>query len=368
MKAFGSQIIAEFVDCSAPLLHHQKDLENLLATGIDRYGLELKSMSSYQFEPAGVTAIAIIGASHVAIHTYPEARHLSLDIFTCSPGSEGPLQLMHYLREALQPEMVRHKILARGRSVDVQHKDYFTDFTQSGFDIRYQVECELLNCRTDYQHLVILENKTFGRMLFLDHQLQIASADAHLYNAALVAPLQRLQAKNILILGGGDGGVLNTLLDIKAPHAVNTVHMVDIDAQVIAAAQEYLPEICGQAFQDPRAHIIVEEADRYLQQQRQLDAIVYDLTMEPEVVARENGDAYFAHLFDHIYQALRPGGMLSMQVSSAFDKNAQRRAQTLLAERFVDLHFETVFIPSFCEGWVFAQARKAATSGDNPHE
>lgn len=359
MKAFGSQIIAEFVDCSALLLHHQKDLEHLLATGIERYGLELKSMNSYQFEPAGVTAIAIIGASHVAIHTYPEARHLSLDIFTCSPGSEGPMQLMHYLREVLQPEFVRHKVLARGRSVDVQHKDYFTDFTQSGFNIRYQVEQEHLNCRSDHQHLVIIENKTFGQMLFLDHQLQIASADAAQYNGALVDPLLAIHPQKLLILGGGDGGVLKTLLDLKPPDAVQEVQMVDIDAQVIAAAQEYLPAICGQAFQDPRAQIIIAEADTHLQHQRNLDAIVYDLTMEPEVVARDNGEAYFVQLFDHIHQALRPGGMVSMQVASAFDKAAQQRAQSLLTARFEDVHFETVFIPSFCEGWVFAQARKA---------
>ena len=368
MKAFGSQIIAEFVNCSAPVLHHQQDLENLLATGIERYGLELKSMNSYQFEPAGVTAIAIIGASHVALHTYPEARHLSLDIFTCIPGAEGPMQLMQFLREALQPEVVRHKVLSRGRSVDVQHKDYFTDLTQSGFNIRYQVERELLNCRTDYQHLVIIENQTFGRMLFLDHQLQIATADAAIYNEALIAPLRSIHPQRLLILGGGDGGVLNALLSpahdpVNAPPRLKdlqAVSLVDIDAQVIEAARTHLPELCGQAFEDPRAKVVVEEASSYLATQQGLDGIIYDLTMEPEVVAHgvDDGEAYFETLFAQMAHALRPGGMISLQVASHFDTRALERAKQLLHKHFQRVHFETVFIPSFCEGWVFAHGQK----------
>lgn len=360
MKAFGSQIIAEFVNCATPLLSHQQQLESLLSEGIERYGLDLKSMSSHQFEPAGVTAIAIIGASHVAIHTYPEARHLSLDIFTCAPGAEGPMQLMQFLKAALQPEFVRHKVLARGRSIDVQHKDYFTDFTQSGFNIRYQVEQELLNCRTDHQHLVIIDNQTFGRMLFLDHQLQIASGDCDRYTAALLDPLQTLMPESVLILGGGDGGVLNALL---AQHPqLKKVTVLDIDAQVIAAAQNHLPTICGEAFADPRVEVVIAEANAYLQvdqSHQAFDAIIYDLTLEPEVVARENGEAYFETLFDGVSRGLKPQGVLSLQIAASADTRVLDRAKGLLNARFAPTHFKEVFIPSFCTSWIFAHAQKA---------
>lgn len=357
MKAFGSQIIAEFVNCATPLLSHQHQLESLLSEGIERYGLDLKSMNSHQFEPAGVTAIAIIGASHVAVHTYPEARHLSLDIFTCAPGAEGPMQLMQFLKAALQPEFVRHKVLARGRSVDVQHKDYFTDFTQSGFNIRYQVEQELLNCRTDHQHLVIIDNQTFGRMLFLDHQLQIASGDCERYSAALLDPLQTSAPESVLILGGGDGGVLNALLS-QHPQ-LKRVTVLDIDAQVVAAAQTHLPTICGDAFADPRVEVVIAEANAYLQADHAFDAIVYDLTLEPEVVARENGEAYFETLFDGLYRALKPRGVLSLQIAASADTRVLERAKGLLNDRFAAPHFEDVFIPSFCTSWVFAHAQRA---------
>jgi len=359
MKAFGSQIIAEFIDCEPEHLNHAEALEALLKEGILRHELKLKSINSYQFEPIGVTAIAIIGESHVAIHTYPEARHLSLDIFTCSPGSSGPARLMDFLEQALKPEYVRFKELTRGLSVELIQKDYITDFTMSSFDIRYHIQQEILRQRTAYQQMVIIDNKDFGRMLFLDNELQIAEADAHLYNQALVQPIVAagIPLRKLAVLGGGDGGVLKTLLAAGA----GQVYLVDIDAEVVTAAQTHLQAICGQAFADPRTHLQIQEAREFLSTQPQdFDAIVYDLTMSPEAIARHDKDRYFAEFFAQLHSSLKPGGVLTLQVASPSDHQAFERAKALLELHFVDVRFEKIFIPSFCEAWIFAQARKAA--------
>lgn len=358
MKALGSQIIAEFVHCHRDILDHKDDLETLLRTGIERFDLKLKSINAYQFEPVGVTAIAIIGESHIAIHTYPEAKHLSLDIFTCSPGSENPQLLMNYFKEQLQPELVRFKTFNRGQSVELVEQDFITDLSKNSFDIRYHIERELLSQRTQYQNMVIIENKDFGRMLFLDHELQIAESDAHLYNAALINPILEasLPLNKIAILGGGDGGVLKHLLDQGAKE----VFLIDIDSEVIEAAKKYLPGICGQAFEDPRARVCIQEARQFIQAHNGFDAIVYDLTMAPESVALEEHEDYFPELFTAIEDSLKPNGILSLQVCSAHDPQTFERAKALLNHRFTEVDFKRVFIPSFCEEWIFAQARKVA--------
>lgn len=41
----------------------------------------------HQFEPQGTTAVWILAESHMAIHTYPEANFIAIDVFTC--GTEG---------------------------------------------------------------------------------------------------------------------------------------------------------------------------------------------------------------------------------------------------------------------------------------
>lgn len=357
MKAFGSQIIAEFIHCERNILNHAQELEALLSEGIRRFDLQLKSINSYQFDPVGVTAIAIIGESHVAIHTYPEERHLSLDIFTCSPGSTGPKKLMDFLKAELEPEYVRFKELSRGLSVDVIEKDHITDFTMSSFDIRYHVEREILNQRTAYQQMVIIDNKDFGRMLFLDNELQIAETDAHLYNQALVDPILQsgLPCNKVAVLGGGDGGVLKTLLD----QGVQSVALVDIDQAVVNAARTHLQGICGEAFSHPNAQVHIAEAQQFLSQNQGFDALVYDLTMSPESVAMDQKDTYFPAMFEAMQQSLKPGGVLTLQVCSPSDHRSFERAKDLLERYFVNVTFEKVFIPSFCEPWIFGQAYKA---------
>lgn len=361
MKAFGSQILAEFIHCQRPILNHKEELEELLSAGIQKYGLELKSLTAYQFEPVGVTAIAIIGESHVAIHTYPEAQHLSLDIFTCSPGSTGPAQLMHYLKEQLSPEIVRHKLINRGNRIEVAQQDYITDFTKSAFDIRYNIQREIVRQRTAYQKMEIIDNYNFGRMLFLDNELQIAEEDCDLYHGALLDPVKAaaLKPERVAILGGGDGGILRAVLALD----VREAFLVDIDEEVIQAAQKHLKVICGEAFSDPRAQIRIQEAKSFMAQEQGFDLIVYDLTMSPEVVAQDEDESYYPELFERIHRSLNPGGMLTMQVSSRFDSQSLERARDVLQPHFQTVEFEQVFIPSFCEAWIFASARKANASG-----
>lgn len=356
MKAYGSQIIAEFIGCQSELLNQRRVLEALLAEGIERFEMQLKSLNSYQFEPIGVTVIAIIGESHVALHTYPEERHLSLDIFTCRPGSANPARLLEFLAERFQPELVRSKELTRGLSLELSKKDYITDFSRGSFDVRYHVQAEILSQRTAFQQLMIIDNRDFGRMLFLDHELQIASADAELYHQALLRPLAGRALDRVAILGGGDGGVLRALLELPVKEA----WLVDIDVQVIEASRRHLTAICGQAFEDPRLQLVIAEACEFLAEVGAFDAIICDLTTAPERLAHALKSSYYPRLFGQIQQRLKPAGVLSLQVGSALDTMTLEQARYWLQPLFKQLSFETVFIPSFCEPWVFGWASQVA--------
>ena len=96
MKPLGSQILAEFVNCAGDVLDDEAALEDILVTGIQRCGLALISTNVHKFDPVGATVVAVIGESHVVVHTYPEARHASIDIFTCSTGSHAKNDLLSY--------------------------------------------------------------------------------------------------------------------------------------------------------------------------------------------------------------------------------------------------------------------------------
>jgi spermidine synthase len=355
MKAFGSQLIAEFLDCQEFQLLTQTDsIVSLLKAGIIQAGMDLREIAAHQFEPMGVTAVAIIGESHVALHTYPETCHLAVDIFTCAPGSEKPEWLLNYLQEHLKPQQVRKAEIIRGQKIVLADKDLLTDFSKSAYDIRYHVSAQIMHERSQWQEIQIIENPTFGRMLFLDQELQIAESDA-IYHQTLVQPLKGLAEKStVAILGGGDGGALNTLLQAKPQ--LKKIWLLERDPAVITASQRFLTQICGQAFQSPQFSLLPGEAARELSQLKDLNAIVSDLGTAPWSQTAQTPDAYLNNLFTTINQALLPEGVLSISCGPIADQSLQKQIAYLVQSHFNQVTFEQVFIPSFCEFWIFAKA------------
>ena len=82
---------------------------------------------------------------------------------------------------------------------------------------------------------------------------------------------------NVLIIGAGDGGVLRRVLQHRA---VQRAVMVEIDGEVIRLAREFLPEIAGDAWNDPRAEVIVGDGIDYVRRapDASFDAIIVDST------------------------------------------------------------------------------------------
>jgi spermidine synthase len=357
MKPTGKQFIAEFINCSVDILNDQQTIERILSKGIEKCGLNLVSINSHSFNPIGVTSIAIISESHIAIHTYPEARHASLDIFTCSDESQLSLDLLHFLKDELDPDTVRIAEMKRGNPLDIIHTDWITDFSESiGFEVRYHIEEKILNTRSEYQQIKVINNETFGRMLFLDGELQIAAADAHIYNQSMVSPL--IEADNSLnsvaILGGGDGGVLYELLK----HNPGSVTLIDIDEEVINTSKKYLKDICFDAFDHPGVTIIYADANTFLDENHDFDAIVYDLTMHPESFINIDREIYLDRIFSKIRDNLKEGGIVSVQCCSQFDATTRDMITEILNKHFSDVTFTKSYIPSYCVSWVFASAKR----------
>lgn len=356
MKALGTQIIAEFIYCSKNILDDKEKLEHVMKAGIEKCGLGLKTINGYKFNPVGVTIIAIISQSHIAIHTYPEARHASIDIFTCSTDNYQTQKLLRFLKSKLRPKTVRVIELLRGNPIEIKDKDWITSFSGSrhGFEIRYHVRKKLLDKKTKYQQMDIIENEDFGRMLFLDKEIQISERGANIYNSSLVLPL--VEAKNSLekvaILGGGDGGVLHELLK----HNPENIFLVDIDDEVIKASKRHLGGICKDAFSDPRVRIVIDNANKFLEKNHGFDAIIYDLTMHPEAITHMDRMEFFNGIFSKIKNSLKEKGMITLQCCSEFDTETLRLLKRLLPRYFKNINFKTTFVPPYCENWVFASS------------
>lgn len=123
MKPDGVQIVAELFDCSSVRIDNETFLTGMLTEGILRSGLSLVEIHSHRFEPYGITLIAIIKESHVAIHTYPEADHVSIDIFHCSNDTQSLFVLLQYIKNELKANSIKFIEIYRGCTLRVNQPD-----------------------------------------------------------------------------------------------------------------------------------------------------------------------------------------------------------------------------------------------------
>jgi len=144
---------------------------------------------------------------------------------------------------------------------------------------RFRVLRELARKRSAFQDVVVFESAFHGRVLMLDGVTQITERDEFVYQEMLahVPMLAHPEPKRVLIIGAGDGGVLRRVLQ----HAsVERAVMVEIDGDVIALSKEFLPGIAGDAWNDPRADVIVGDGIDYVAkaEDASFDVIIVDST------------------------------------------------------------------------------------------
>ena len=144
---------------------------------------------------------------------------------------------------------------------------------------RFLVTRELARIQSAFQHIVLFESTSHGRVMMLDGVVQITERDEFVYQEMIthVPLLAHGAATNVLIIGAGDGGVLRRVL---AHPDVHRAVMVEIDGEVIRLAKEFLPDVAGNAWTDPRATIIVGDGIDYVKQSpdNSFDIIIVDST------------------------------------------------------------------------------------------
>ncbi|HUC16649.1 MAG TPA: polyamine aminopropyltransferase [Acetobacteraceae bacterium] len=144
---------------------------------------------------------------------------------------------------------------------------------------RFRVKRWLARKESPFQDVAIFESETHGRVLMLDGVVQITEADEFVYQEMIVhVPLlAHGAAERVLIIGAGDGGVLRRVL---AHRTVSRAVMVEIDEEVIRLSREFLPEIGGAAWDDPRAEVIVGDGIAYVREapDASFDVMIVDST------------------------------------------------------------------------------------------
>lgn len=208
--------------------------------------------------------------------------------------------------------------------------------------------------RTKYQEVSLIETSPFGRALVLDGKTQSAEADEFIYHEGLVQPTMTAHAhpQRIFIAGGGEGA---TAREVLRHRGIEVVHMVDIDAEVVALCRQYLPNHHAGAFDDPRLHLHFDDAISYLERTAErFDVVIIDV---PDPL--EGGPAYLLYtqeFYKLVRSRLRPGGLGVVQAGPAGPTNCTEvftAIHATMASVFPQAFPYQAYIPSFGTLWGF---------------
>src|SRR3569623_617797 len=122
--------------------------------------------------------------------------------------------------------------------------------------------------------------------------------------------LRHPAAKDVLIIGGGEGAALREVL---AHPSVRSATMVDLDADVVELCRLHLPTWHRGAFEDPRARILYGDGRIFVEE----DDRKYDVVFIDVVDMFDNGPAqalYTRQFYEILRRRLRPGFILAVQV------------------------------------------------------
>ncbi len=215
---------------------------------------------------------------------------------------------------------------------------------------RFLVKRELARVTSAFQDIVVFESFSHGRVMLLDGVVQITEADEFVYQEMLahVPLLAHGNAKRVLIIGAGDGGVLRRVLQHRG---IERAVMVEIDGEVIRLAKEHLPAIGGDAWSDPRAEVIVGDGIDHVRTapDASFDVIIVDST-DPIGV----GEALFTdEFYAHAARVLSPRGLVVNQCGVPFMQADELRETTARrAKAFPDTWAYVAAVPTYVGGYM----------------
>ncbi|MGB8737653.1 MAG: polyamine aminopropyltransferase [Rhodomicrobium sp.] len=183
------------------------------------------------------------------------------------------------------------------------------EILHSAWRARFEVSNLVYEEKSEFQDIVVFDNENYDRILMIDNIVQLSTRDEFIYHEMMshVALFSVENPASVLIIGGGDGGIMREALRHKS---VTDVTLCELDEIVINISKKYLPSVAGGAFEDPRAKVEIGDGAKFMAEtEKRFDAILVDSTdpIGP-------GEVLFSESFyANCARCLKPGGVLVTQ-------------------------------------------------------
>ncbi|XP_054159320.1 spermidine synthase-like [Oppia nitens] len=235
--------------------------------------------------------------------------------------------------------------------MDSFKKGWFTEtgvLNSSTTNLSIRVDQIIHEQKSDYQNILVFQSELFGRCLVLDDAIQCTEKDEFSYQEMIAfLPLNSHRLpQRVLIIGGGDGGVVREV--VKHP-LVEQVVMCEIDPAVVDVSKRYLPFMSA-AFDDPKLRLLFEDGYEFVKNHpNEFDVIITD-SSDPKGPA----ECLFQEpYYRALYRSLRTGGIICCQAESywfdlTFIKQLVRKCRGI----FQSVRYGSTQVPSYPSGQI----------------
>lgn len=377
MNSLGRHILVEFLGCKSDILNDVSIIEKGMVDAAKNAGATVINSTFHHFSPWGVSGVVVIQESHLAIHTWPEYQYAAVDLFTCGDTVDPWVSFDHLKKvfgatnhSALEMYRGNINLLNRTDFEVVEHGGvkqpspkysrtlWFTDRDDNqALSLKYTGDC-LFDQRSDFQSVRVFETAAYGKMLTIDSCVMATERDEMHYHEMLVHPALQLHGspKNVLVIGGGDGG---TIREVLRYDEVQSLTMVEIDELVVKASKEYFPHLSSE-FSNPKLNLIFDDGIAFLQNAK---PETYDIIIVDGADPRGPAEGLFTKEFYLSCQkALKPGGIVVAQGESPM---FQEKAFISLHHRMKEVfgpqsaHVGLFFAPTYPSGmWSIQLGKK----------
>lgn len=213
----------------------------------------------------------------------------------------------------------------------------------------------LHHLKSPFQDILIFKSASFGNVLVLNGIIQCTEKDEFAYQELIthVPIMSHPSPKKVLVIGGGDCGVVRELVKHVELGTVENITMVEIDRLVIELSVEFLPEM-AKHHNHPNVNIVIEDGFKYLQELGQMaendkfDVIITD-SSDPEGPAEE---FFQVNYFSLLKNAVKPDGIVIMQSSENIWLNINYLQELVqkASKVFSNVDYCQCYMPSYTSG------------------
>jgi len=228
---------------------------------------------------------------------------------------------------------------------------WFSELQNEDTKFGVRIRSHLFTKESKYQRIDIFDTEFFGRVLALDGCFMLTERDEFMYQEMITHPamMSHPDPTDVLIIGGGDGGVAREVLR----YPVKSVHLVEIDEDVISASKAYLKSIAS-SLDDKRVKIFNMDAFEFVDSSGEYDVIIVDSTDPIGFAASLFSDVFYMKAKN----ILRKDGIIVTQSGSPFMNPSHiQKAFKGLSANFSTVRPYLSFVPTYPSGmWSYIMA------------